>query len=845
MVSLSIISPECDNLTFECNFDADVLKAMLKDDTIPQDVRKMLKNINKHKKNHNTIMDTYTWTNDSKYGRMYCRSLQSISKEYRNGLLNNTCFELDMKNAHYTLLEQIGKKFKLPTEHIEYYNNNREECLKKLNEDRGKSKELYLMAEYGCAITELQDISNECKNILLRLKDEDGLKDLYKYAEKQFKKKDNKFKSLLHSFGAFALQTYENRCMLSVLDFIKQRNEDENDKIKVKIILHDGLIILINNAFTDELIREIENHVFDETTWKVKLDKKQCVSTYETPVKNYITIKDDEDVCNYLKKHYSNNIIHAEDDWYCRLLHTNWWSKGIKFIRAMIKNIDFRIAGDILDRPYSSTTSGMEKIIKYLELNCSLLFPIDKNFINDVNRKTEGLTFYQDKYYNWKTKTFHQIQSNNLPIIYIDRLAPDLNIITKKDIKDYTDKYLNMFDEKNRKIALRQLSRALAGHFRDKKWNCWIGYRNSGKGFNQEQVKYSFGEYCTTFNVPMLKTQHKGDASDMRWLLSKQMHLKRVGFSDETASIEGKILSMDGDTIKKIVSGGDAVEARGHHKDEVDVIVIASLFVSLNEMRPCEPADALQNCITIRMPYKFVDAEIVGDDICHKKKDETIKTQIKTERNRDIFTKIMFDAYGDVITEKDYTEEMIDERNEMTNGKLTEPPSIIKKMLVKDENEWLSTDELRMIFKPCKMSDTKLFQILKARGFIASKKSFGLGNNKKQVQGYKGYKLYIEPEPEYAEEKCKEENIIIPESEPEPEYERKRKEEERLIEDKRIKNQRKKEKEEMLFKEERKRIADLDKKYEENQRKIQRKKGIYWEKEKEIERDTGIKAIMV
>jgi hypothetical protein len=187
--------------------------------------------------------------------------------------------------------------------------------------------------------------------------------------------------------------------------------------------------------------------------------------------------------------------------------------------------------------------------------------------------------------------------------------------------------------------------------------------------------------------------------------------------------------------------------------------------VSLNEMRPCEPADALQNCITIRMPYKFVDAEIVKDDICHKKKDETIKNQIKTERNRDIFTKIMFDAYGDVITEKDYTKEMIDERNEMTAGKLNEPPSIIKKMLVKDENEWLSTDELRMIFKPCKMTDTKLFQVLKARDFIATTKYFKneITGEKKQVKGYKGYKKYIEPEPEYAEEKEKEEYKNTPE----------------------------------------------------------------------------------
>jgi len=165
------------------------------------------------------------------------------------------------------------------------------------------------------------------------------------------------------------------------------------------------------------------------------------------------------------------------------------------------------------------------------------------------------------------------------------------------------------------------------------------------------------------------------------------------------------------------------------------------------------------------MPYKFVDAEKVKDDICHRLKDDTIKDKIKTERNRDIFTKIMFMSYGGVLTSKDFTEEMIAETNEMTEGRLTELPSVIKKRLVKNENEWISTDELRIIFKPCKMTDTKLFKELTKRGFIATKKQFKneITGEKNRVNGYKGYKKYIEPEPEYAEEEEKEEYKNTPE----------------------------------------------------------------------------------
>ena len=52
--------------------------------------------------------------------------------------------------------------------------------------------------------------------------------------------------------------------------------------------------------------------------------------------------------------------------------------------------------------------------------------------------------------------------------------------------------YLNFskdYYEKELQIALRALSRALAGHFEDKKWYYFLGLRNSGKGVLQEIIK--------------------------------------------------------------------------------------------------------------------------------------------------------------------------------------------------------------------------------------------------------------------------------------------------------------------------------------------------------------------
>jgi hypothetical protein len=736
MGSLAISMPTIDNYTIESNFDANILKVMLKDDTISHEDRKLLKNINKHKKNHNTIVDTYTWTNENKYGRMYCNSLQMLPKEFRNGLLNNSCFELDIKNCHYTILEQIGKKFNLSTKHIEYYNLNREECLERLDDNREKAKEMYLSAGYGANIEKLKDISNECKNIFLRLKDEDNMKDLYCYAEKNYKKKKNNYKSTLHSFGAYTLQTCENRIILSMLDFFKQKNEDELDKIKVQIILHDGLIISNNNIFTNELLKEIEDFVEEETEWTIKLDKKQCPNKYEAPKKDYILIQDDEDACNYLKKHYGNKIVHSSDDWYCHLPNTNHWSKGINFIRAMIKDIDFRIAGEKNDKPYSSTTGGMNKIIEYLERNCGLLYPIDKNFINNVNKNTEGLTFYTDKYYNWKTKTFHQIQNDNLPIVYEDYIAPDFSDITDEECEEYCDTHLTMFKKDELPFILRFLGRALAGHVGDKVWYSFGGWRNTGKGRIQKICSLSFGSYITTVDAPIMKTTNKQDASERRWVLTLNCHIKRLAFSNEVKSVNNIDCILDGGDIKKVyASGGDDITTREHHGNEMIVKNNCISIFSLNGNPITSPLDALNNCIAYEMPYKFVE---FPQDISERKKIEYIPADdvIYKERNKRIFTKIIFDAYGEQYTIKDFPERMQTYMNDIIGVNLNEPIMIFRNKIrkpteeeIKNRDDWTSFCDIKDLFKPAKITDTKLGRFLRERGFKSCYKSITKKND--------------------------------------------------------------------------------------------------------------------
>ena len=140
-----------------------------------------------------------------------------------------------------------------------------------------------------------------------------------------------------------------------------------------------------------------------------------------------------------------------------------------------------------------------------------------------------------------------------------------------------------------------------------------------------------------------------------------------------------------------------------------------SLFVFLNSTRESSPADAMLTCVPFKMPYKFVSNP---SDICEKQGNNNIKQEVKTNRNINIITKILFDAYGDVISENDFTQSMAEEYKEVCLDKGTEAPSILRNRFVNDSNGWVSFSELKYIFKPAELSEKKIGLFLKDRGYV-------------------------------------------------------------------------------------------------------------------------------
>jgi hypothetical protein len=706
------------------------------DKTIPTKDKVVLKKFNKNKINHNTYVEKYEYIkNEESIGRVYSK-LQGLPKEYRNALLGENAVEIDFENSHFIILSQIADKYELKNENINYYIQNREFCLSKIHQNRKEAKDLFLKTQYGGKVEGLEALSIECYNILSRMKTDNSLNYIYKYAEKRYKEKGQEWKSLDHSFLSLVLQTIENRQVIALYDSLKQ-----ND-VPMNMILHDAVIINGKDFDFVKSKQDMETHIFDETEYYAVLALKKCEQKYKISDKKFVVIESEKDACEYLHKNHKNDIKRGIDGFYVKNKDNKHYTKGEDGLRVLIKNIDFRkeaINGDCV--LFSSTTRGMKNIIEYFVQNCNDLFPVDEKFIENVNAYTKERVYYTDKYYDLKEQKWCEIEDDKLPILYLDREAPNLDKITKEEIDTFKTTYLlDMLKPKQLDFILKSLGRAVGGNL-DKNWTIISGLRNSGKGVLQTIVFGAFPEYCNNINLPMAKTQNTGDANQFRWILSTQSHFKRISFANETATLEGRKLKIDGNDIKKLVSGGDYIQARGLYKDEISVIFNSHLFACVNHIPESDPADAMMTCLPVKMPYKYVENP---QDICEKQGNDKIKEEIVSGNNIDIFTKIVFNSYVNnelKIGSLDDDDKQVYQDCVMENA--TEAPYIFRTKLKKspDTNELISFGELKHIFKPSGMNDIMLGRFLSARMDV--KREWKKDEKGEPIKNEKGNKIYI------------------------------------------------------------------------------------------------------
>jgi hypothetical protein len=214
---------------------------------------------------------TYKPSKNNPDGRLFAPfSLQGISRNIRHTVAEEYLIDIDIKNCHPTILQNILERNSMKCDHIKEYNKNRNAVLDKLVEektcdDRDSAKRLILSIINGCGRDEmwgewLQGLYDEIQFLLKRI--QRVFPDMYQRAVKA--KKSNKSGSALN----YELCRNERLQLDKIREFCRKR------KYQIATLCHDGLMLYYDEEEDYEAIcREISEEIGMEVL--VKLMEEQ------------------------------------------------------------------------------------------------------------------------------------------------------------------------------------------------------------------------------------------------------------------------------------------------------------------------------------------------------------------------------------------------------------------------------------------------------------------------------------------------------------------------------------------------------------------------------------------
>jgi hypothetical protein len=226
--------------------------------------------------------------------------------------------DVDMKNAHPVLLQQLMEYHGLDTKYINYYNSHREVLLKRImkrnNITRKEAKTLILKCMYNTDDAITRTIEGKSRIILEETTDTKTGKKIRKYGKKVklpasvrnflIQMKYNRLKLLFKYDCAFELQAIgsnnkknikrekkgwspkemynlfgsayshmgqhlERICLLACVKFFQSKD------LEVGALIYDGFHVLKDSRLTPSLLKECSKYVYDNTGFKIELDIKQ------------------------------------------------------------------------------------------------------------------------------------------------------------------------------------------------------------------------------------------------------------------------------------------------------------------------------------------------------------------------------------------------------------------------------------------------------------------------------------------------------------------------------------------------------------------------------------------
>jgi len=642
-------------------------------------------------------------------GRLYTKGglgLQQLIGSIRGLICDNIYYDIDIKNAHPSFLEQLFNSFDIISPLLSEYNKNREDFLQLIAKDenitRDIAKSIIIATINGnnkMKSKRLKAFSIEIKENLNKLIYEKN--NIPIFNEIRDDVINNYITNREGKIISRILQIIEKNCLDCMIEYFNSLNliPKINDRYIITPIF-DGLQILKQDIINiDNILNDCENYVKIRCGVEIELSIKKFDNSIILPenyrdtfngfrykhienepfinktindnkkIEHDINLiespNDDEGACSLIVNKFKDKLLICKNQLYIYDNMKYIWINNVKevdkILSNMIKNLDIKYYGNDNKKIYSYSSSQKHQQNAIKCIKNSMDIKIDNNFLRDL--------MINNKYYLpflngvWDFRKRNIINYNELPlnVNFLSIIQRNLNPFNNDDYNLLFDKVLIPIypnnDERLFNAHLR--ARAIAGNVEDKYWVFQLGQRNSGKGVETELLLNAFGEYVKPFDTScLLYNKNKShDAKNLSWLYDKMFCRLLIGNEGESDDNIKKTedIKINSKLFKSLASGGDFIEVRQNYQNEESFRVPFIIFISANHDINATTKDIYENMLQINYDSKFVSAyekETKYTNLKNYKiKDDTIKSFVRDDNIINAYIWYILNQYDDILRE--------------------------------------------------------------------------------------------------------------------------------------------------------------------------------------------------
>ena len=580
-------------------------------------------------------------------GRLYCgNSIQGLSKKLRGFLLCNTTSDIDMKNAHPVILQYLCKLHRIDCLYLTKYIEERDQILDKLgcdykteflkavNSDKTNKKikdKFFKLFDSECKQIQKEITSLECyKHIIDTVPD-----------EKQY--------NWLGSAINRILCVFENKIIQEVVSVLNSK------QINICAMMFDGVMCYGNYYKDNSLLSDIENVINEKFEGlNMKFSFKEHDTSIEIPndfvfEKTKIEVEgifDDVSATDKVFQLYPY-WVNCLDKLFVFDDETGLWCQDKTTYYKIIQKFKDKLFiltlkdGEKVktNKSYGNTLNLMEKIPTLIKTRC-----VNNNWLKEKQESSLGKILFNNGYYDFHKEFFYPKEEYGFDpnIVFMGKIQHDFEDFDMEYINDIKQRlFINPLGKEMGEYLILNLARALAGD-KMKRILFGLGGTNCGKSILSTAVSLACGDYVGSFNAENLayRNTSNDEAQIMRWCML--LRYKRIIFSNELKSN----INLNGNAIKKISSGGDAIIARGHSGNEEEFICHFLAVVMANDLPKIVPYDDAVNERTKVISYKRQFVENPSNEF-EIKMDKNIANEIKTIEFQKAFIGLFIQAYMD------------------------------------------------------------------------------------------------------------------------------------------------------------------------------------------------------